>query len=234
MSVGNRGSLSPRSAAASPGSVFSLGLVAQENRSPPKTNGFLDVDHQIRMGSASPCPSGKIKVERMDFYDGGLLPPCYDETDSLRRYIHVEVHPNGGASIVHLYQREFEHLPTVAKEQLARLFFEEAFAEGAAGIPRHVMGIVHEAATYLPELVSYFAENHPDLVVKVGHLRKKEVETTKMAEYAERVERSYACGTCRCGPLLQFSLVGQVSEEAGGYFPQFLGEGGGWVSGKEW
>ncbi len=45
-----------------------------------------------------------------------------------------------------------------------------------------------------------------------------------MEEYGERVEASYSRGTIRCGPLLQISLVGQVAEESGGYFPEFLGQ----------
>ena len=69
----------------------------------------------------------------------------------------------------------------------------------------------------------------------MGHLlRKAEVETTTTAAYAAKVKESYSHGTYRCGPLLQLSLVGQVSEEAGRYFPEFLGEEGenrGWGGG---
>ena len=62
--------------------------------------------------------------------------------------------------------------------------------------------------------------------MKSGHLlRKAEVQTTTAAEYAARVKESYSHGTYRCGPLLQLSLVGQVAEESGRYFPEFLGKG---------
>ena len=85
------------------------------------------------------------------------------------------------------------------------------------------MGIVHNAAGYLPELVKYFGVNHPNLTVKVSSLYKKsDLETLKMEEFMQRVESSYDCGTYRSGPLLQFSLVGTVQEESGGYFPEFL------------
>lgn len=47
-----------------------------------------------------------------------------------------------------------------------------------------------------------------------------------MEEYGERAEAGYSHGTLRCGPLLQISVVGQVSEESGGYFPEFLGQYG--------
>ena len=45
-----------------------------------------------------------------------------------------------------------------------------------------------------------------------------------MEEYRERAEAGYSHGTLRCGPLHHISMVGQVSEESGGYFPEFLGE----------
>ena len=60
---------------------------------------------------------------------------------------------------------------------------------------------------------------------QVGHLRKHQIETVKMAEYVHHVEESYSYGTFRHGPLLQLSVVGQFSEESGGYFPELLGEG---------
>ena len=62
------------------------------------------------------------------------------------------------------------------------------------------------------------------LYTQVGHLRKPEIETCKMEEYRERAEAGYSHGTLRCGPLQHISVVGQVSEESGGYFPQFLGK----------
>ena len=224
MNVARPAPYSPRSGTPSPGSAFSA-TFSHDKKPPSKANGFLDFEHRIRTTeSVSPLPMRRIKAENTDAFDAGCPQP---EPDALRRYVHVEVHPNGGASVVHLYQSEFDHLPATVKQQLARLFFEEVFSEVSMGVPRHVLGVVHEAGTYLPELISHFGESHPELVVKVGHLRKKEIETMKMEEYAARVERSYACGTYRCGPLQQFSLVGQVSEEAGGYFPHFLGERGG-------
>ena len=44
-----------------------------------------------------------------------------------------------------------------------------------------------------------------------------------MEDYSRRVQESYCSGTFRHGPLLQLSMVGQFSEESGGYFPELLG-----------
>lgn len=48
------------------------------------------------------------------------------------------------------------------------LLCSEVFHEPTEGIPAHVMGIVHGAVSYMPELVQYLATQHPDLVVKAG------------------------------------------------------------------
>ena len=142
----------------------------------------------------------------------------------LRQFVHIDRHPNGGASMVQMYQEEFDHLPSEQVEKLAHVFFQEVFSEETEGIPKHVIGIVHNAASYMPEIVGYMALTHPDLTVRIGHMRKSEIESVRMEEYASRVQTSYSHGTFRCGPLLQLSIVGQVSEESGGYFPEFLGE----------
>ena len=44
----------------------------------------------------------------------------------------------------------------------------EVFRESSSGVAAHVMGVVHGAVRYLPELVQYLATMHPDLVVKAG------------------------------------------------------------------
>ena len=178
----------------------------------PTTNGFAHADHEIRKDIMNLSRDGTYSDE---------IP-----NNTLAKYLHVERHPNGGATIVHMYQDEFNHLNKEEMTKLAQGFFQEVFREEPKGVACHVMGIVHNAIPHIPELVSYLAIQQPDLVVKVGNLsnlRKNEIETVKMEEYGQRVEGSYSHGTFRCGPLLQLSVVGQVAEESGGYFPQLLG-----------
>ncbi|CAD6999155.1 uncharacterized protein LOC101462474 [Ceratitis capitata] len=140
------------------------------------------------------------------------------------RLFEVEVHPNGGASVVHLYQDELDQLTPEQMEELVEEFFSVCFAENDEGYALHVMGIVHDAAKYLPDLLEHMADNYSTLTVKAGVLgRNSDIETCTMAQYNEQVVRNYSQGTFRYGPLHQISLVGKVHEEVGGYFPDLLG-----------
>lgn len=97
------------------------------------------------------------------------------------------------------------------------------FGEDENGNAHHVMGIVHNAAAYLPDLLDYMANNYSTLTVKNGVLgRNSDIETTTMVQYKDQVCKAYSNGTIRYGPLHQISLVGTVHEEVGGYFPDLL------------
>ncbi|XP_013416187.1 serine/threonine-protein kinase PRP4 homolog isoform X2 [Lingula anatina] len=136
--------------------------------------------------------------------------------------MHVEVHTNGGAKVIHCYQEELDCLTAEQSEEFAQEFFTEAYGEEPYGTAKYVMAIVHRAASYLPDLLEHFAFLYPQLVVKAGILGKSDIETTTMESFVEKVRQSYSYGTFRSGSLLQLSLVGTVTEEAGDYFPDFL------------
>lgn len=139
------------------------------------------------------------------------------------KFFRIEVHPNGGASVVHLYQDEINSLSTTEMDELVDEFFKVVFGEDENGFADHVMGIVHDAASYLPDLLEHMAENYANLTVKAGVMgRNSDIETCSMREYNEQVVRNYSQGTFRYGPLHQISLVGKVHEEVGGYFPDLL------------
>lgn len=141
---------------------------------------------------------------------------------SLDDFIHIEKHPNGGASVVHMFQDEIEHLTADEMHQLCDKFFTEVFKEDDSGKAMNVLGVVHDAVRYLPEMVSYLAIHHPDTLIKMGQLGKSGIESMTMEEYHSRVMSTYCNGTFRCGGMNQFSLVGTVQEEVGGYFPGIL------------
>lgn len=140
------------------------------------------------------------------------------------RFFHIEVHTNGGASIVHMYQDEIDTLTESELDELSEEFFRVVFSEDENGLAHHVMGIVHDAISYIPDLLEHLGENYSTLTVKAGVLgRNSDIETSTMAQYFEQVTKNYSHGTFRYGPLHQISLVGKVHEEVGGYFPDLLG-----------
>lgn len=104
------------------------------------------------------------------------------------KFFRVEAHPNGGATVVHAYQDELNTLSEEELEELADEFFEFVFSEDENGFAHHVMGIVHDAASYLPDLLEHMAENYSQLTVKAGVLgRNSDIETLSMFQYSEQV-----------------------------------------------
>ena len=101
--------------------------------------------------------------------------------------------------------------------------FQEAFIENEEGWARYVCAIVHGAASYLPDFLEYLGSQHANMAVKhgiIGHSR--DLETTDMSAYRNKVAETYKAGTFRFGFLDNISLVGTVAEEAGGYIPDVL------------
>lgn len=104
------------------------------------------------------------------------------------RFFHIEVHSNGGASVVHMYQDEINALSKQELDELVDEFFTVAFSEDDDGNAHHVMGIVHDAAAYLPDLLEHMSENYSTLTVKAGVMgRNSDIETSTMFQYNEQV-----------------------------------------------
>ncbi|XP_038596840.1 lysine-specific demethylase RSBN1L [Tachyglossus aculeatus] len=144
------------------------------------------------------------------------------DTLEFKQLIHIEHQPNGGASVIHAYSNELSHLSPVEMERFAEEFVGLIFSENENCAAFYVMGIVHGAATYLPDFLDYFSFNFPNSPVKMEILGKKDIETTTMSNFHAQVKRTYSHGTYRAGPMRQISLVGAVDEEVGDYFPEFL------------
>lgn len=139
------------------------------------------------------------------------------------RLMRVETHPNGGARVVYLHQRDVDMLSASQQESLAKEFLKLVFSEDSEGWAHFVCGVVRGAAGSFPCLLEYLTERHSTLPVKAGVLaRASDIETTTVSKYYQQVQQSYSAGTFRCGPLHQISLVGTVHEEVGGYFPDML------------
>ncbi|XP_066995273.2 uncharacterized protein [Anabrus simplex] len=175
--------------------------------------------------STSLCVGPKVDFQTKHYSLPRPMPYFQPGLEHLKygRFIRIETYANGGATIVHMYQDEIDCLNKDEMEELAQEYFKVVFGEDEKGFAHHVMGIVHDAATYLPDLLHHMADNYPSLTVKNGVLgRSSDIETTTMAQYRDQVCRHYLNGTVRYGPLHQISLVGTVHEEVGGFFPDFL------------
>uniref|UniRef100_A0A8D8Y6D6 Round spermatid basic protein 1-like protein n=1 Tax=Cacopsylla melanoneura TaxID=428564 RepID=A0A8D8Y6D6_9HEMI len=152
--------------------------------------------------------------------------PCAHSGVEYLKYGHLmrcEIYPNGGATVIHMEQEQIDHLSKREMDELVDEYFKVVFKEDENGHAFNVMGIVHNAASYLPDLLDYMAEYYPNLTVKNAVLGKSsDIETTTFGEYREQVVRTYSSGTFRYGPLNSVSVVGTANEEVGGYFPDFL------------
>lgn len=100
----------------------------------------------------------------------------------------MEVNPNGGASVVHLYQDEINQLSAEEVEELVHEYFRVVFQEDEDGNALHVMGIVHGACASQPDFLDFMADKYPNLTVSNNVLgRSNETETSTMVKYRENV-----------------------------------------------
>lgn len=154
------------------------------------------------------------------------MAPCAHSGVEYLKYGHLmrcEIYPNGGATVIHMEQEQIQHLSKREMDELVDEYFKVVFKEDENGHAFNVMGIVHNAAAYLPDLLDYMAEHYPNLTVKNAVLGKSsDIETTTFGEYREQVVKTFSSGTFRYGPLNSVSVVGTANEEVGGYFPDFL------------
>ena len=140
-----------------------------------------------------------------------------DQDNKLQKYIKVNLHPNGGASTLHLDQAELNDLSYSELNTLASLFFSQVF-----GPETHVMGVIHNCVNNHPEYLYYLSQQYPKLQVNVSLLNSREVRTMSISHYYDCIKDTFDNGTFKYGNLNQLSLVGCVNEEAGGYLKDIL------------
>lgn len=151
------------------------------------------------------------------YIDFSLTNSNNDRIQIFQTLIHTEEHPNGGASLVRTYYNEFLRLSDENAHLFVNYFFNLVYGE-INQRAKYSIGVLHDGARYLPDLVEYFSLTYPKMVVKTSNMiNSKEVLTTTMGEYRNRLVQTYSNGTFRHGPLLSISLVGKMSshEECG-------------------
>ena len=136
--------------------------------------------------------------------------------------MYLELYANGGGRVLHAWQEDVDKLSEKESWIFAEDFLKEAFIE-VNGLAMYCAAIIHNAAKGLPDFLEYLGDEPPNLPVKhgvIGHPR--ELETTTMSTYRDKVRDHFCAGTFRYGHLDNLSLVGTASEEAGGFFPDIL------------
>lgn len=176
-----------------------------------------------RLISPSPISPPVLTHPPMDqrltspYMDLSLTNSNHDRLQLFQSLIHTEEHPNGGASLIRTYYNEFVRLSAENANLFVNYFFNAVYGE-VNQRAKYAIGVLHDGARYLPDLVDYFSLTYPKMIVKTTNiLNSKEVLTTTMGEYRNRVVQTYANGTFRYGPLMSISLVGKVTgrEECG-------------------
>lgn len=170
--------------------------------------------------STSFLPSTMQQVQQRlssPYIDFSLTNSNHDRLQLFQSLIHTEEHPNGGASLIRTYYNEFLRLSHENAHFFVNYFFNLVYGEMNQRA-RYSIGVLHDGARYLPDLVEYFSLTYPKMIVKTSNIiNSKEVLTTTMGEYRNRLVQTYSNGTFRSGPLLSISLVGKVTgkEECG-------------------
>ncbi|KAL3102109.1 hypothetical protein niasHS_003518 [Heterodera schachtii] len=144
-------------------------------------------------------------------------------SERFRRFIHIETHSNGGASVLRCDWRRLKHdLSSQELNEFAEEFIDLGLSE-LSKVPLFVMCVVEHAIEYLEDLLEYLGTKHSNMPVKMGSLHNKQlVETIQIGHYYEKVISSYKQGTYRCGPLKEITLVGKKQEECGAYFEHLI------------
>ncbi|CAD5219350.1 unnamed protein product [Bursaphelenchus okinawaensis] len=144
-------------------------------------------------------------------------------SEKFRKYVHIDIHPNGGASILRAdWHKIRQHFDKADRAQFSQEFVTLGLAE-INETPVFVICILEHAAEYMGSILDLLNEKHNHLPVKVGSLVNKQVvETMAVGEYYKHVMESCRQGTFRYGPLNALSLVGTKQEECGDYFKDVI------------
>ena len=185
-------------------------------------DGISDTYSSLTSSPSSPISSSNILYDQQQrlsspYIDFSLADSDNDRLRLFQNLIHTEEHPNGGASLIRTYYNEFLRLSHENANLFVNYFFNLVYGE-INQRAKYSIGVLHDGARYLPDLVEYFSLSYPKMIVKTSNLiNSKEVLTTTMGEYRNRIVQTYSNGTFRYGPLLSISLVGKITgkEECG-------------------
>ena len=171
-------------------------FVKKENASP---NYFPDSSSVEKDHITDDLPAKVPRIGVIEFSYGQALSSDVDivnkfpfASPEFRKYVHVETDPNGEASVLHAYQHEIAELNPIDRELFAKDFCTLCFQETNTNEADFVMGIVHGAASYMPDYLEYLSEEQPHLRVKTEVLGQRDILTMSVKEFREQVCRTYS------------------------------------------
>lgn len=152
-------------------------------------------DQQDRPITAPTSTSPSMVVERLSYSSPLHCTPVPGLPGlEFGRLIHIEQQANGGASVAHAYSEQLACLSPAEMQRFAQEFVTLSFSENEDQAACFVMGIIHGAASYLPDFLDYFSYNFPNAPVKMEVLGKKDIETTTMANFHSQVRMLFLVG----------------------------------------
>ena len=179
-----------------------IGVQCRRDKTLDKTVGFGESTkyHSNAVGAGFQC-YGFCMANAMPSLEGKY---------KMGHLMKVETSPNGLGKVLHMWQNEVDmyKLDEEESEMLARDFIKETFLEMEDGYAKYCCSVVHGAAQYLPDFLEYLGTEHGNMTIKHGIIgQARELETTTMALYREKVTEQYKAGTFRFGHLDNVSLV---------------------------
>ncbi|PIO57159.1 hypothetical protein TELCIR_21437, partial [Teladorsagia circumcincta] len=135
------------------------------------SNGTTSIIDSI---SASPsCDSPAKSVKENCSTSSDAKEPKGEKRDKLprisnkfRKYVIVDTHPNGGASILRTdWNNIRKNFDNEERMEFAKQFIRLGLAE-SNGVPVFVIGVLENAASYLVDVFQYLHDKHPHLPVK--------------------------------------------------------------------
>uniref|UniRef100_A0A8L8K1V4 JmjC domain-containing protein n=1 Tax=Heligmosomoides polygyrus TaxID=6339 RepID=A0A8L8K1V4_HELPZ len=135
-----------------------------------------------------------------------------------RKFVIVDTHPNGGASILRTdWNNIRKHFDNEERMEFAKQFIRLGLAE-SNGVPVFVIGVLENALLF----DCFCTLIH---LLKIGSLTNKQlVETMPFNSYYKQVMETCHHGTFRTGPMHSVSMVGAKQEECGDFFAELLAE----------
>ena len=153
----------------------------------------------------------------------GLKKRKLSDLSDFDKHFQTQQDPNGEAKYLVCDARCLNDLDEGHKTNFVEYFLYKVFEEDNEFNALNCMGIVRNGIEELPNLLDELKKVQPAMQIKMQSLTtKNSVLTLPFNDYLHKLQGSYDHGTCRCGPLLQVSLVGTRVEECGGYFDRIV------------